>query len=106
MAKTLVQTTITASPDDWDVTRFSLLADELWSAGHEVTARNRADSVDQDPFDQLWLFAVDVGDGLTDVEAGAIRRFRENGGGVLTARDHQDRSTPAHRRRGVDGWGR
>ncbi len=34
--------------------------------------------------------AVDVGDGLTAADAYAIRRFRENGGGVLTARDHQD----------------
>ena len=34
--------------------------------------------------------AVDVGDGLTDAEADAILRFRENGGGVLTARDHED----------------
>jgi hypothetical protein len=34
--------------------------------------------------------AVDVGDGLSAADAYAIRRFRENGGGVLTARDHQD----------------
>jgi hypothetical protein len=99
MARILMQSTIAASPDDWDITRFSLLADELRSAGHDVTARNRAAGVEQDPilsrldeldFDQLWLIAVDVGDGLTDAEAAAIRRFRENGGGVLTARDHQD----------------
>jgi hypothetical protein len=99
MAKILLQTTITASPDDWDVARFSLLTAELRSVGHEVIARNRADGVDHDPilsrldelhFDQLWLIAVDVGDGLTAAEAYAIRRFRENGGGVLTARDHQD----------------
>ena len=34
--------------------------------------------------------AVDIGDGLTDADAKAIVRFRENGGGVLTARDHED----------------
>ena len=34
--------------------------------------------------------AVDVGDGLTDAESHAIVAFRECGGGVLTARDHQD----------------
>lgn len=99
MAKILLQSTIATSPDDWDIARFSLLADELRSAGHEVTARNRAGGIEQDPilsrldqlnFDQLWLIAVDVGDGLTDTEAAAIRAFRENGGGVLTARDHQD----------------
>jgi hypothetical protein len=98
MSKILLQTTIAEHPDDWDVTRFSLLADELRDAGHEVTARNRF-SLDDDPilsridgldYDQLWLMAVDVGDGLTAAESQAIARFRRNGGGVLTARDHQD----------------
>jgi hypothetical protein len=97
-AKILLQTTITANADDWDVTRFTLLADELRSAGHDVTARNRAHGgddpllsrLDQLDFDQVWLMAVDVGEGLTPSECTAIRRFRENGGGVLTARDHQD----------------
>jgi hypothetical protein len=99
MSKILLQTTIPAHPDDWDIARFSLLADELRAAGHEVVARNRANRGDDDPvlshidelgYDQLWLMAVDVGDGLTAADAHAIRRFRENGGGVLTARDHQD----------------
>jgi hypothetical protein len=99
MAKILLQTTIPAAPDDWDITRFSLLADELRAAGHDVTARNRDNRGDDDPilsrldeldYDQLWLMAVDVGDGLTDAEAEAIVRFRENGGGVLTARDHEN----------------
>lgn len=98
MSKILLQTTIHKSPDDWDISRFSLLAGELRARSHDVTARNRED-VDQDPilirideldFDQLWLMAVDCGDGLTAAEADAITRFRENGGGVLTARDHQD----------------
>lgn len=98
MSRILLQTTITAQPDDWDITRFSLLAAELRSAGHDVVARNRAHHGD-DPvlsvlddltFDQLWLMAVDTGDGLTDAEADAVMRFRRNGGGVLTARDHQD----------------
>jgi hypothetical protein len=99
MSKILLQTTITEHDDDWDITRFSLLADELRAAGHDVTARNRAVHGDDDPilsrldeldYDQLWLMAVDVGDGLTEAESQAIVRFRENGGGVLTARDHQD----------------
>jgi hypothetical protein len=99
MSRILLQTTITASPDDWDISRFSLLADQLRAAGHEVTARNRVNRVGDDlvlsrldglGYDQLWLMAVDVGDGLTDAEAEAIMRFRENGGGVLAARDHQD----------------
>ena len=99
MSRILLQSTIPAAPDDWDIARFSLLADELRAAGHEVTARNRDNRGDDDPilsrldaldYDQLWLMAVDVGDGLTDAEAEAIVRFRENGGGVLTARDHEN----------------
>jgi hypothetical protein len=98
MSRILLQTTITEHADDWDIRRFSLLADELRSAGHDVTARNRVTGdhdpilsrVDELDYDQLWLMAVDVGDGLTDAEVNAIVRFREKGGGVLTARDHQD----------------
>jgi hypothetical protein len=99
MSKILLQTTIAANPDDWDVDRFSLVADELRAAGHDVVARNRIEGTGDDPvlrhvddlgFDQLWLMAVDTGDGLTDAEARAIVRFRERGGGVLTARDHEN----------------
>jgi hypothetical protein len=99
MSRILLQTTIAESADDWDISRFSLLADELRAAGHDVTARNRVSSDSADPvlsrldemeYDQLWLMAVDLGDGLTAADAYALRRFRENGGGVLTARDHQD----------------
>ncbi|CAN5387978.1 hypothetical protein BH09ACT8_BH09ACT8_45060 [soil metagenome] len=99
MSRILLQTTIVENPDDWDISRFSLLADELRGAGHEVIARNRVATGGDDPvlshldelgFDQLWLLAVDIGDGLTDVEADAIMRFRADGGGVLTARDHED----------------
>jgi len=99
MSKILVQTTIPASVDDWDISRFSLLADELRTAGHDVTVRNRTGRGGDDPvlsrldeldYDQLWLMAVDVGDGLGPADSAAIIRFRETGGGVLTARDHQD----------------
>jgi hypothetical protein len=98
MSSILLQTTIPAHSDDWVVSRFSLLADELRAAGHAVVARDRAGRGD-DPvlsrldglgYDQVWLMAVDIGDGLTTADADAILRFRENGGGVLTARDHQD----------------
>lgn len=99
MSRILLQTTISADPDDWDISRFSLLAAELRAAGHDVVARNRASATGDDPvlrrldemdFDQLWLMAVDVGGGLSGADADAILRFRSNGGGVLTARDHQD----------------
>lgn len=98
MSRILLQTTICAHPEDWDISRFSMLADELRAAGHEVVARNRVDGgddpvlshLDQLGYDQLWLMAVDVGNGLTAADAAAITRFRSAGGGVLTARDHQD----------------
>lgn len=98
MSRILLQTTIAGNPDDWGIERFSLLAAELRAAGHVVIARNRTDGGGDDPVlshvdqlgvDQLWLMAVDVGTGLTNAESDAITRFRHNGGGVLTARDHE-----------------
>lgn len=98
MSRILLQTTITDHPDDWGIERFSLLTAELRAAGHTVIARNRAGGAGDDPVlshvdqlgvDQLWLMAVDVGTGLTVAEADAITRFRHHGGGVLTARDHE-----------------
>ena len=101
----LLQTTIPQSEDDWTIERFSLLRDYLAfltdEAGEplcEVTARNReSDSddpvlsnIDSSDFDELWLFAVDIGGGLTEKECIAIASFRQRGGGVLLARDHQD----------------
>jgi hypothetical protein len=65
----------------------------------EVVMRDREpigapDSVlsrlDQSNFDELWLFAVDVGDGLTDEDCGGISRFRRGGRGLMVTRDHMD----------------
>jgi hypothetical protein len=103
----LLQTTIPFAADDWHIGRFSLLRDELNSikdeAGNQlcvVTTRNReADaagndpvlsSLDQSDFDELWLFAIDNGDGLTAADCQGITRFRQRGGGILATRDHQD----------------
>lgn len=100
MAKILLQTTIPYAEDDWNVSRFSLLREALAADGHEVVARNEEMDVNrndrvvmqlpQSDFDQLWLMAVDTGDGLTQAESAAIIEFRRKGGGLLTARDHQD----------------
>ena len=93
MARILLQTTIVDTPDDWHVGRFSLLAQELRRAGHEVTARNR-EGIDDDPMlsrldeldvDALWLLAVDTGNGLSPADAAGIVRFRARGGGVAGA---------------------
>jgi hypothetical protein len=103
----LLQTTLPTLEDDWSIWRFSMLHDYLASltdeAGNhlfEVTARDRiTDTEGNDPilttldrsnFDQLWLFALDVGDGLTEQDIAGIRGFRQRGGGILTTRDHQD----------------
>ncbi|HEY4144527.1 hypothetical protein [Pinirhizobacter sp.] len=105
-SRILLQTTIPATDDDWHIGRFGLLRDCL--AGlrddtdqplFDVVARNREplgapDSVlsrlDSSTFDQLWLFAVDIGNGLTAEDCEGITRFRQRGGGLLVARDHMD----------------
>jgi hypothetical protein len=103
----LLQTTIPANEDDWHIGRFSLLFDHLsglkdqeGDARCEVTARNPETNKDGDDevlsrldatdFDELWLFAVDMGDGLTVADCEGITRFRQRGRGILSTRDHQD----------------
>ncbi|MBB5770241.1 hypothetical protein HNP47_000210 [Brevundimonas vesicularis] len=102
----LLQTTITASPDDWSIGRFGLLADLLRSQvtsddepAFHVTARDRStmdvadpilSTLDDQPFDQLWLFGVDAGGGLKPEDLAGIDRFRARGGGLLVTRDHMD----------------
>jgi hypothetical protein len=102
----LLQTTIPPTADDWTIDRFSLLRDHLAGLADadgaplcQVTARNRATAAGPDPvlstidrsdFDELWLFAVDTGDGLDAADCAAIGRFRTQGGGLLVTRDHMD----------------
>lgn len=106
ISRILLQTTIAYAEDDWHIGRFSLLSrylaglkDDRGRPLFEVTARDRdpsgqPDSVlaalDSSLFDELWLFAVDSGDGLTSADCEAIGRFRQRGGGLLVARDHMD----------------
>ena len=47
-------------------------------------------TLDEGTFDQLWLFAVDIGNGLTPDDCDGITRFRDHGGGMLVTRDHMD----------------
>jgi hypothetical protein len=103
----LLQTTIPATDDDWTIDRFSLLRAHLNSLKddqgqplYNVTARNREDdgagndkvltTLDTTNFDELWLFAVDTGNGLSKPDCEGITRFRQRGGGILSTRDHQD----------------
>src|SRR5215813_8904934 len=95
----LLQTTIPAVEDDWNIGRFSLVRDHLASL-YKVTTRNREvdgdgnDTVlsvlDQTDVDELWLFAVDTGNGLTSADCEGITRFHQRGGGIFATRDHQD----------------
>jgi hypothetical protein len=103
--KVLLQTTIPATADDWCIARFSLLGQFLREQRRngtplfEVTMRDREslgapDSVlstlDHSRFDEMWLFAVDVGNGLTAADCAAISRFLRQGRGLLLTRDHMD----------------
>jgi hypothetical protein len=105
-SRILLQTTIPPTEDDWHIGRFALLRDHLGSlrgedgeALFDVVARDRTlpgapdpvlSTIDTSDFDQLWLFAVDVGDGLTTEDCAAIGRFRARGGGLMLTRDHMD----------------
>lgn len=102
----LLQTTIEPTANDWHIGRFSMLREYLASLTapdgsrlFRVTARDRdrvggPDSVlsalDRSDFDELWLFAVDTGEGLDDADRAGILRFRARGGAVMITRDHMD----------------
>ena len=103
----LLQTTIPTTEEDWSIERFSLLRDHLASIRdqsgspvYDVTARDREtdsqgndvalSTLDKTDFDQLWLFAVDTGNGLSVADCEGITRFRQRGGGILTTRDHEN----------------
>lgn len=102
----LLQTTIPTIEDDWNISRFSMLRDHLAGLRDEegaplflVTARDRTppgapdpvlSTIDRSDFDELWLFAVDTGDGLHAEDCAAVARFRRNGGGLMVTRDHMD----------------
>jgi len=102
----LLQTTIEHTANDWHIGRFSMLREYLTSlrasdggALFSVTARDRdkvgardavLSSLDRSAYDELWLFAVDTGDGLHAEDIAGILRFRARGGGLLVTRDHMD----------------
>lgn len=102
----LLQTTIEPALNDWHIGRFSMLRDYLASLTasdgqrlFRVTARDRdpvggpdtvLSALDRSIYDELWLFAVDTGNGLHEADSAGILRFREHGGGLLITRDHMD----------------
>ena len=104
--RVLLQTTIVPSRNDWSIGRFELLTkflreqtDDAGNPLFAVTARDRDRQVALDPvlstlhrgdFDEMWLFAVDTGNGLRPEECASISEFRRNGGGLLVTRDHMD----------------
>jgi hypothetical protein len=106
VTKILLQTTIPTTENDWSIARFGQLAaylrrlsDSSDNRAFEVTMRDRnapgapdpiLSTLDRQPFDELWLFAVDEGSGLTLEDCQGISRFWLDGGGLLVARDHMD----------------
>jgi hypothetical protein len=105
--KILLQTTIPFAVDDWHIGRFSLIWQHLESLRaddgtplYEVTARDRVEDeagndivlsrLGESDFDELWLFAVDTGDGLSGADCAGITQFRQRGGGIFSTRDHFD----------------
>jgi hypothetical protein len=114
--RVLLQTTIATRPDDWHIGRFSLLRDHVASLRnrsgaplYEVIAHDRSadgddpvlSTIDQSNIDELRLFAVDPGNGLTANDCAAIGRFRRRGGGLLVARDHEDLGSSVCMLRGI-----
>jgi len=113
----LLQTTIVPTADDWSIARFELLSsflsrqqDAAGKALFAVTARDRATADGIDPvlatlhesdFDEMWLFAVDTGQGLKPPECEAICEFRRRGRGLLVTRDHMDLGTSVCNLEGV-----
>jgi len=104
--RVLLQTTIGPDADDWCIDRFGMLRDFLSSARDadgkalfSVTARDRdpagrpdtiLSTLHESSFDELWLFAVDTGDGLRPEDCQGISLFRKRGGGLMVSRDHMD----------------
>jgi len=102
----LLQTTIEPTENDWHIGRFSMLRDYLGSLQavdgsqlFSITARDRHEvgapdpvlsTLDRSTYDELWLFAVDAGDGLHEDDRAGILRFRARGGGLMMTRDHMD----------------
>lgn len=105
-SRILLQTTIPTIEDDWHIGRFGLLAGHLSGLTgddgrplYAVTARDRdpvgapdrvLSTLEDSDFDQVWLFAVDVGEGLTAEDCAGVSRFRARGGGLMVTRDHMD----------------
>jgi hypothetical protein len=102
----LLQTTIESTLNDWHIGRFSMLREYLASLTaadgaplFHVTARDRdrlgapdsvLSSLDRSQYDELWLFAVDTGNGLDEADRAGILAFRARGGGLMITRDHMD----------------
>ena len=104
----LLQTTLLPTEeDDWIIRRFSFLHNYLASLSnqdgnplYQVTSRDREpdkegndpilSTLDRSKVDELWLFALDVGGGLSSKDCAGILHFYQQGGGILTTRDHQD----------------
>jgi hypothetical protein len=83
------------------------MKDDEGRPSFSVTARNREKLGTPDPvlsnltrshFDEVWLFAVDTGDGLTVEDCQGINEFRKLGRGLMVTRDHMDLGSSSTKR--------
>lgn len=97
--RVLLQTSIPQVADDWHVGRFSTLTELIGEVAHVVARDRQPDRRGDDPvlsglsraeFDEVWLIGVDGGEGPSARDCAAINAFHREGGGLLTARDHQN----------------
>jgi hypothetical protein len=99
MATILVQSTLCTNEESEDE-RLSRIVNLLSSDGHDAILRYREPAPDgsdpvlsrleRSPYEQLWLFAGDRGNGLAPADVRGILRFRERGGAILAARDDEN----------------
>ena len=75
------------------------MRDELSKVANVVARNLEPDRSGNDPilsklgrssFDEVWLFGVDGGTGLSRRDSDAVNAFHGEGGGLLTTRDHQN----------------
>ncbi|MEH2350362.1 MAG: hypothetical protein V7K55_20645 [Nostoc sp.] len=46
--------------------------------------------LEKSDFDELWLFGLEVDNGLSKKDIAGVNAFLQHGGGILTTRDRQD----------------
>lgn len=106
VSRALLQTTIGPDPSDWDVGRFSLLAEQILAAGRAVDAgfsllaqnypaaaqerEQLHQQLAEGDFGQVWLMAPDLDNGPEAAFFEALEAAVSAGTHLVIARDHTD----------------